>query len=441
MTIVRFHYGLNNCQDGGGNGLTKTSLITYLHDRHCSGDAQAIMKQYLSTNLAVFEDAECRHDNGSNFVSVPDCGDGVVRFLLYDITKPHVPSSSEQLEHVNDLGQHQHGGFTLSLLNSLLLKGLHTVKFIPPKCHLRFSRVLKGALDKVICMPDNIFCWVSFLVLPLCGSLQLVGKTLAESSPSLSPVDEEDLDLGERNIKQCMRKICDSHYTAAVRVLSSSCVAPYNHATLEDLKTKHPFKPAPSLLHLPIDSHHLIASPAILVSSITQAMNLFLDGKCPKLLGEYIDSAPITPLVKPGGGIRPIDVGTIWRRLVSKYVDDGTIVGDTLVVRKVLELIMEDGPCCGLHLNIDKTEVFWLKEDPRSRLAGISPPNISRPSHDVKLLGGPISVDIESSSELVMKRVAQTIKLMDAISKINDPQCELLLLRACNGISKLYFAM
>ncbi|GJS84130.1 hypothetical protein Tco_0750671 [Tanacetum coccineum] len=222
------------------------------------------------------------------------------RFLLYDITKPHVPSSSKQLEHVDDLGQDQHGGFTLSLLDSLLLKGLHTIKFIPLKCRLGFSQVLKGDLDKVICMPDNIFCWVSLLVLPLCilktfflrsniecklaikrkhqeesivnaiqswsmpgGSLQLVRETFAESSPSLSPVDEEDLDLGERNIKQCKRKICDGHYTAAVRVLSSSGVAPYNHATLEDLNTKHPFKPAPSLLHLPIDSHHLIASPTI----------------------------------------------------------------------------------------------------------------------------------------------------------------------------------
>ncbi|GJZ05794.1 hypothetical protein Tco_0539587 [Tanacetum coccineum] len=28
--------------------------------------------------------------------------------------------------------------------------------------------------------------------------------------------------------------------------------------------------------------------------------------------------APLTPLVKPGGGIHPIAVGTVWRRLVSK---------------------------------------------------------------------------------------------------------------------------
>ncbi|GKG62718.1 hypothetical protein Tco_0636449, partial [Tanacetum coccineum] len=70
---------------------------------------------------------------------------------------------------------------------------------------------------------------------------------MAESSPSLSHVDDEGIDLGEWNIKQCKRKISDRHYTAAVRVLASSGVAPYSDVTLEDLKTKRPFKPAPSL--------------------------------------------------------------------------------------------------------------------------------------------------------------------------------------------------
>ncbi|GKA81616.1 hypothetical protein Tco_0788308 [Tanacetum coccineum] len=123
------------------------------------------------------------------------------------------------------------------------------------------------------------------------------------------------------------------------------------------------------------------------------------------------------------------------------YLDDGTIIGDTLVVGKVLELIMEDGPRCGLHLNVDKTKVFLPKEGPRSRLAGVFPPNIARPLHGVKLLGGSASVDFNFSTELVMKRVTKTIELMGIISNINDPQCELMLLRACAGISKLYFAM
>nr|GEY58670.1 putative reverse transcriptase domain-containing protein [Tanacetum cinerariifolium] len=66
------------------------------------------------------------------------------------------------------------------------------------------------------------------------------------------------------------------------------------------------------------------------------------------------------------------------------YLDDDTIIGDTLVVRKVLELIIEDGPCCGLHLNVDKTKVFWPKE--------------------------------------TLERVTKSIELMDAVAKINDPR-------------------
>nr|GFC40268.1 hypothetical protein [Tanacetum cinerariifolium] len=225
---------------------------------------------------------------------------------------------------------------------------------------------------------------------------------------------------------------------------------------------------------------------------------------------EYIASAPLTPLVKPGGGIHPIVVGTVWRRLVSKvsaiiighsldgyfnglqfsvgvsggneailhvvnrliegcgddvefcysnqarlyyeehmlwlcqrvqqgdplgpllfvlvlhplickirdsfslslyawYLDDDTIVRDTLVVGKVLDLFIDDGLECGLYLNIHKTKVFWPKEDPRSRLAGVFPPNIARPMHGVKLLGGPASVDFDFCNELVMKGVTKTI--------------------------------
>ena len=46
------------------------------------------------------------------------------------------------------------------------------------------------------------------------------------------------------------------------------------------------------------------------------------------MLGGYIASAPVTPLVKPWGGIRPITVGTVWWRLVSKV--GASVVGKTL---------------------------------------------------------------------------------------------------------------
>nr|GEW77641.1 hypothetical protein [Tanacetum cinerariifolium] len=126
--------------------------------------------------------------------------------------------------------------------------------------------------------------------------------------------------------------------------------------------------------------------------------------------------------------------GSLSLSLQAWYLDDGTIIGDTLVVGKVSELIMKDEPRCGLHLNVNKSDVFWPKEDLRSSLAGVFPPNIARPLHGAKLLCGPASVDFNLSSELVMKRMVTTIMLMDTISKINDPQCELLLLPTCAAL-------
>ncbi|KAJ0900450.1 putative RNA-directed DNA polymerase [Helianthus annuus] len=47
-------------------------------------------------------------------------------------------------------------------------------------------------------------------------------------------------------------------------------------------------------------------------------VNLWLAGRCPASLAEFVASAPLTPLLKPDNGVRPIVVGAIWRRLVSK---------------------------------------------------------------------------------------------------------------------------
>jgi len=38
---------------------------------------------------------------------------------------------------------------------------------------------------------------------------------------------------------------------------------------------------------------------------------------------EFVALAPLTPLLKPDNGVRPIVVGIVWRRLVSKVVMKG----------------------------------------------------------------------------------------------------------------------
>ncbi|MCI51379.1 hypothetical protein A2U01_0072623, partial [Trifolium medium] len=46
------------------------------------------------------------------------------------------------------------------------------------------------------------------------------------------------------NIKQCLRKVADGHFTAAVKVLGSS--GHCNEVTMKFLEEKHLYRPPPS---------------------------------------------------------------------------------------------------------------------------------------------------------------------------------------------------
>ncbi|KAD4386020.1 hypothetical protein E3N88_26189 [Mikania micrantha] len=157
---------------------------------------------------------------------------------------------------------------------------------------------------------------------------------------------EEDKER-DPNIKQCLRKVRDGHFTAAVKVLCSSGVAPLGDSTLKALIDKHPVVPPPSLPSNPLAqptlvvdgecvlkcirsfpkgtscgrdgmrAQHLLdavggegsTTSSGLLASITEVVNLWLGGSCPKVLAEFVASGPLTPLLKPDKGIRPIAVG------------------------------------------------------------------------------------------------------------------------------------
>ena len=149
-------------------------------------------------------------------------------------------------------------------------------------------------------------------------------------------------------------------------MLSSSGVTPLSPDTLQALESKHPFAPAPILPSIPCNEEALSvskdevlrmihsfpkgtscgrdglraqhlkdklggAASAIadsLLCSIIKVVNLLLGGKCPSMLRGFIASAPLTSLVKPGGDIHLIVVGTVWWQLVSKV--RVSVVGKTL---------------------------------------------------------------------------------------------------------------
>ncbi|XP_026450840.1 uncharacterized protein LOC113350960 [Papaver somniferum] len=151
-------------------------------------------------------------------------------------------------------------------------------------------------------------------------------------------------------------------------------------------------------------------------------------------LGPLLFALTLHPLVKTIASQCKLDLHA-W------YLDDGTIIGDTLEVAKALSIIETEGPCRGLHLNVKKTEFFWPSTDPRSTADEVFPADIGRPSNGVKLLGGPVSLDLNFISDMMLSRVNKTVQLMSAIKKLKDPQSEMLLLRNCTGVSRLYFAM
>ncbi|CAL1377796.1 unnamed protein product [Linum trigynum] len=187
--LVRYHcpfVGLHGCQDGRGKGLTKSSLLQHFKDWHYRGEAMALTRQTLSDNLTMFSNAEttlkrmgvwicgvclrthtfrskCRRYENV-FVEPPDYGDGLVRFIIYDIPISPAPSSSVLSSDVRV----EPVGWSISLLDRLFSIGLRTVEFIPPKCCLGFARVLKGNLDDVGVSPGDLSCWIRLLVLHLC---------------------------------------------------------------------------------------------------------------------------------------------------------------------------------------------------------------------------------------------------------------------------------
>nr|GEW72603.1 reverse transcriptase domain-containing protein [Tanacetum cinerariifolium] len=123
------------------------------------------------------------------------------------------------------------------------------------------------------------------------------------------------------------------------------------------------------------------------------------------------------------------------------YLDDGTVIGDSKEVARVLDNIKVCGPGLGLELNVNKKEIFWPSCNGVKLREGLFPVDIRRPSFCVKLLRGAVSRDPDFISGMAMRRLTNSIDLMNLLSQLHDPQSELLLFRSCMGISKLFFGL
>ncbi|KAJ0770727.1 putative reverse transcriptase domain, exostosin [Helianthus annuus] len=536
--------------------------------------------------------------------------DGLVRFTNRDndidsyiigISRPSPKA------HVTNV----HESFLLDtvLLDRVFKAPIVTVKSIPHSCRLAFSQALKTALYKVVAQPRSVEAWVRLFLLPRC-TLQVVRpknrqerrsgnrKALQQRSilnslatwgkedgifmlvknifdsptvGSLGPrgVDNpEESSVSNTNVRQCLRKVADGHFTAAVKVLCSSGVAPYNDNTIQALEAKHPYREPPSIpgtiysespFVAEVDSvlcciksfpkgtscgrdglraQHILdafcgegsaiatdllcAITAVAMKGVGKEMTKYLndfqfgvgvsggaeailhsvnrvlserhtDGslamltvdfsnafnqvdrsallrevrmRCPSisLWVEFLYGQPArlylgdghiwsTTGVQQGDPLGPLLFALVLHPLVhyirdkcklllhAWYLGDGTVIGGSEEVARVLDIIKVSGPTLGLELNIKKTELFWPSCDGSKFREGLFPKDIGRPLVGVKLLGGAVSRDASFYSGLAKKRAAKAVDLMRLLPKLGDPQSELLLLRSCMGIAKLFFGL
>ena len=160
------------------------------------------------------------------------------------------------------------------------------------------------------------------------------------------------------NIRRCSRIAReDGQYGKAIKALQSYGVAPACSDTTEQLRTKHP-QNVPLPIPPPRDISHVkfdleISTDEVLnalqsfpkgtgcgrtglrvshlldmyggenkqfLQLLTDFIQLMAMGKAPIQFAPFLSSAPLVPLLKKNGSIRPIAVGEVFRRITSKIM-------------------------------------------------------------------------------------------------------------------------
>ncbi|GKD29043.1 hypothetical protein Tco_1239821 [Tanacetum coccineum] len=391
---------------------------------------------------------------------------------------------------------------TFKLSKSFVLV-ITSVKCIPHGFRLAFSQALKTVLYKVVSQPNSVDAWVRLLLLSRC-TLQVC-----------RPKNRQERRSGNRKSLQqssILKSLAtwgkDDGITTLVKsILDGSGSVSFGQGGAEIDSVFVCIKSLPKGTSCGRDglrAQHILdalcgegsATVTDLLKAIMAVVNLWLARRCPPILAEFVASAPLMSLLKPDNGIRPIAVGTIWRRLVSKvamkgvgkemlkYLSDfqfgvGVSGGAEAILHSANRLLSEyhnDGSLAMLTVDfsnafnlVDRSSLLqeirdscklilhaWYLDDITiigdleevSRVLdiiklreGLFPVDIRRPSLGVKLLGRAVSKDADFISGVATRRVVNAVDLMSLLPRLHDPHSDLLLLRSCMGISKLFFSL
>ena len=226
--------------------------------------------------------------------------------------------------------------------------------FLLPKCILRYPSVQslptnRRSQSQVAAIRTALHTW-SQPDGPRLLALQALENGHPYPDSSAPPSDEQ-------RARRSLRHGSNGHYGRAIKCLSDGGIAPANLDTLTKLQELHPTAPLPDSIPVDFDAVAPLDVPTPIVlrsllsfqkgtapgrdglrvqhlydcfrgiastnsqrflAALTAVCQLLLRGGCPVDLAPFLASASLTPFAKDNGGVRPIAVGLVLRRLVSK---------------------------------------------------------------------------------------------------------------------------
>ena len=123
------------------------------------------------------------------------------------------------------------------------------------------------------------------------------------------------------------------------------------------------------------------------------------------------------------------------------YCDDGIFIAKHSILQRVLRYFQSPlAQSFGLHIHIDKCQVWWPCEpDPVDR-QGNPPGVVQEYCTGTRVLQVPVG-DLASIEAMVVEQVEQTQELFDAITELDDGHVAFFLLRFCFGSCRLAYIL
>jgi hypothetical protein len=117
------------------------------------------------------------------------------------------------------------------------------------------------------------------------------------------------------------------------------------------------------------------------------------------------------------------------------YLDDGVLIGNAESVLRAYGILVEIGSELGLELNERKCVLYGPGLAHNDFLF---PNTMIRKIDGIEVLGSPVGTE-DNIQRITANRIENIKLTLNKVVDIDDPQIELLLLRACVGFPKIFF--